>query len=150
MSQAVGTIDPRFYAYEIGKTNSVTAACQNLARHRPLADRRLAPEPPQQSMAQSEKCPMPARPRRPTSGCFWIEESAGLNDAAFAMEMVNPDWHDMPGTYHNIGCGFAFADGHSETHRWQFRAPKQLGVIDDPKDQTDWTSMASHTSARVN
>jgi len=25
---------------------------------------------------------------------------------------------DLPGMYHNRGCGFSFADGHSETHRW--------------------------------
>jgi prepilin-type N-terminal cleavage/methylation domain-containing protein/prepilin-type processing-associated H-X9-DG protein len=26
---------------------------------------------------------------------------------------------DMPGFYHNFGCGFSFADGHSEMHRWR-------------------------------
>jgi prepilin-type N-terminal cleavage/methylation domain-containing protein/prepilin-type processing-associated H-X9-DG protein len=26
---------------------------------------------------------------------------------------------DMPGFYHNFGCGFSFADGHSEMHRWK-------------------------------
>ncbi len=25
---------------------------------------------------------------------------------------------DLPGFYHNRGCGFSFADGHSEMHRW--------------------------------
>jgi prepilin-type processing-associated H-X9-DG protein len=25
---------------------------------------------------------------------------------------------DMPGFYHNRGCGFSFADGHSEMRRW--------------------------------
>jgi prepilin-type N-terminal cleavage/methylation domain-containing protein/prepilin-type processing-associated H-X9-DG protein len=25
---------------------------------------------------------------------------------------------DLPGMYHNRGCGFSFADGHSELHRW--------------------------------
>jgi prepilin-type processing-associated H-X9-DG protein len=25
---------------------------------------------------------------------------------------------DMPAFYHNSGCGFSFADGHSELHRW--------------------------------
>lgn len=25
---------------------------------------------------------------------------------------------DLPGCYHNLGCGFSFADGHSELHRW--------------------------------
>ena len=26
---------------------------------------------------------------------------------------------DMPGIYHNLACGFSFADGHSEIHRWR-------------------------------
>lgn len=26
---------------------------------------------------------------------------------------------DLPGMYHNLGCGFSFADGHSEVHRWK-------------------------------
>jgi prepilin-type processing-associated H-X9-DG protein len=26
---------------------------------------------------------------------------------------------DLPGFYHNNGCGFSFADGHSETRRWR-------------------------------
>jgi prepilin-type N-terminal cleavage/methylation domain-containing protein/prepilin-type processing-associated H-X9-DG protein len=26
---------------------------------------------------------------------------------------------DMPGSYHANGCGFSFADGHSELHRWR-------------------------------
>ena len=34
---------------------------------------------------------------------------------------LNPSawtWGDMPGAYHNHGCGFSFADGHSELKRW--------------------------------
>ena len=26
---------------------------------------------------------------------------------------------DMPGIYHDLGCGFSFADGHSELHHWR-------------------------------
>ena len=25
---------------------------------------------------------------------------------------------DFPASYHNRACGFAFADGHSEIHKW--------------------------------
>jgi len=84
---------------------------------------------------------------------LWVfvdEDPNGLNDAAFAVDMVNENWRDAPGTYHNIGCGFAFADGHSETHHWDFSAPKQLGGIDDPKDEDDWNWLTAHTSAKVN
>ena len=42
-----------------------------------------------------------------------------INDAAFAVTMTTPtEIIDWPGVYHNFSCGFAFADGHSEIHRW--------------------------------
>jgi prepilin-type processing-associated H-X9-DG protein len=28
-------------------------------------------------------------------------------------------WQDGPSTLHNGGCGFTFADGHSEIHKWK-------------------------------
>src|SRR5206468_4292331 len=34
----------------------------------------------------------------------------------------NPDLFklsDLPGYYHHMACGFSFADGHSEIHRWR-------------------------------
>jgi prepilin-type processing-associated H-X9-DG protein len=31
---------------------------------------------------------------------------------------------DVPATYHNGACGFAFADGHSEIHKWVDQAMK--------------------------
>jgi prepilin-type processing-associated H-X9-DG protein len=34
---------------------------------------------------------------------------------------------DLPGNYHNLGCGFSFADGHSEMKRWQ-AAPATIPV----------------------
>lgn len=38
---------------------------------------------------------------------------------------------DLPGFYHNVGCGFSFADGHSEMHRWRDpRTTPPLGPID--------------------
>jgi prepilin-type N-terminal cleavage/methylation domain-containing protein len=30
------------------------------------------------------------------------------------------EWNeDLPASYHNLACGFSFADGHSEIHRWR-------------------------------
>jgi len=38
---------------------------------------------------------------------------------------------DLPGFYHNLACGFSFADGHSELHRWRDgRTTPPLGPID--------------------
>ncbi|MEO8428779.1 MAG: type II secretion system protein [Verrucomicrobiota bacterium] len=58
----------------------------------------------------------------PGPASTWVlldEESASLNDAGFAVGMATAEWIDWPGTYHNFACGFAFADGHSEIHKWK-------------------------------
>jgi prepilin-type N-terminal cleavage/methylation domain-containing protein/prepilin-type processing-associated H-X9-DG protein len=46
---------------------------------------------------------------------------------------TNPDptttaWDDLPGTYHDGGCGVAFADGHSEVHKFKSRVCTILPV----------------------
>ncbi len=48
-----------------------------------------------------------------------------INDGFFVTQMdgyPNPQTTyivDYPGFYHNNACGFAFADGHSEIHKWK-------------------------------
>jgi prepilin-type processing-associated H-X9-DG protein len=39
---------------------------------------------------------------------------------------------DMPGTYHDLACGFSFADGHAEMKRW--RDPRTIPPIVDGGD----------------
>jgi prepilin-type processing-associated H-X9-DG protein len=85
---------------------------------------------------------------------LWVlvdEDASGLNDAAFAFGMESPAWFDFPGSYHDAGCGFAFADGHSETHRWQAKvtAYEQAQRITDPGGINDWLWMRQRTSAHV-
>ena len=49
---------------------------------------------------------------------FLDEHPDSINDAGF----FNPhiwSWVDVPATYHNGAAGFAFADGHSEVHKWK-------------------------------
>jgi prepilin-type processing-associated H-X9-DG protein len=78
---------------------------------------------------------------------LWVlldENPAGLNDAAFAFQMVAPSWLDAPSSYHNGACGIAFADGHSEIHRW-LDAP-QPGA---QANVADWTWMAQRTSVQM-
>ena len=55
------------------------------------------------------------------SGLFVLldEDYRSINDAGFAVTMVANEFKDAPGSYHNLACGFAFADGHSEIHRWR-------------------------------
>jgi prepilin-type N-terminal cleavage/methylation domain-containing protein len=145
MSQAVGTIDPGFaatYSSHSGVPNQpVTGPWLTGVWHQNLHN-----NPWRTFGKMSDAGP-------PSPANLWVfvdEDASGLNDAAFAMEMGSPVWQDLPGTYHNMGCGFAFADGHSETHRWQYHSEKVKGVIVDPPDEADWNWMAAHTSARVN
>lgn len=142
MSQSVGTIDPGFasdYSSHSGSPKqAVTGPWLTGTWHQNLHNN------PWRTFGRNSD----AGPPGPSSLWVFVDENAsGLNDAAFAMEMVNPNWLDVPGTYHNTGCGFAFADGHSETHRWLYRGVKQKGDITDLKDEADWEWMAAHTSA---
>jgi prepilin-type N-terminal cleavage/methylation domain-containing protein/prepilin-type processing-associated H-X9-DG protein len=57
----------------------------------------------------------------------WVlvdEHPDSINDPAFAVQMAKPDAKtaqiiDVPASYHNGACGFSFADGHSEIHKWR-------------------------------
>jgi len=82
-----------------------------------------------------------------------------INDGSFAVQMPSSPaatvWVDIPAKAHNNACGFSFADGHSEIHKWL-----QPGNIDNvdyttkAKDPTahlydpDITWVARHTSLR--
>jgi prepilin-type processing-associated H-X9-DG protein len=59
---------------------------------------------------------------KPGPANLWVfidEHPDSINDAAFAVAMgAGGGWIDYPATYHNGACGLAFADGHSEVHRW--------------------------------
>jgi prepilin-type N-terminal cleavage/methylation domain-containing protein/prepilin-type processing-associated H-X9-DG protein len=63
---------------------------------------------------------------RPSATWVFVDEHPGsINDSAFANQMTGADTAgggriiDMPASYHNGACGFSFADGHSEIHRWR-------------------------------
>jgi len=52
------------------------------------------------------------------SWVYMDEHPDSINDAgAFAPDSAR-NIPDAPSTYHNGACGFAFADGHSEIHKW--------------------------------
>jgi prepilin-type N-terminal cleavage/methylation domain-containing protein/prepilin-type processing-associated H-X9-DG protein len=142
MNQAVGTIDP---GYDADPPN-----------HSGVPD--LSVNGPWLNNQQTHKRNSPwftygkiSDNRAPGPAMLWVlvdEDARGLNDAAFAFGMESPKWFDAPGTYHNAGCGFAFADGHSETHRWLYHGEKLAGAdIVDPLDQQDWNWMQQRTSA---
>jgi prepilin-type N-terminal cleavage/methylation domain-containing protein/prepilin-type processing-associated H-X9-DG protein len=85
--------------------------------------------------------------RIPTKTWVLIDEHPdSINDAAFAVQMAVPSMPltmgdvriiDFPASYHNGACGFSFADGHSEIHKWhgtRIRPPVtgQVMQLNDP------------------
>lgn len=48
---------------------------------------------------------------------FQEEQADGINDAYFWMDDVG--WVDIPGSYHNGGGAFSYADGHCAVHIWR-------------------------------
>ena len=148
MNQAVGNIDP---GYETtGPGDSAThSGIPNLSVNGPWLnnEHNHARNSPWHTFGKSSDN------RTPGPSMLWVlldEDARGLNDAAFAFGMAAPAWFDMPGTYHNYGCGFAFADGHSETHQWRYKSPKQGNgsSITDAMDLLDWQWMWARTSAQ--
>jgi prepilin-type N-terminal cleavage/methylation domain-containing protein len=100
--------------------------------------------------------------RDPGPSKLWVfldESTVGLNDGGFGFSMVAPAvWVDFPGYYHNYGCGFAFADGHSEIHRWlspttrilpgtSGRPPATAEPPASPNGSRDWQWVRDRTSS---
>jgi len=89
---------------------------------------------------------------RPSPAHLWVlidEDAYSLNDAGFAMTLVANEFKDGPGTYHGFACGIAFADGHSEIHRWRDPRTRWLGyahTYNPPNPDVVW--MQERTSAR--
>jgi prepilin-type processing-associated H-X9-DG protein len=55
----------------------------------------------------------------------WVtldEQADSINDGFFIVGYPTPTgnaWGDIPASYHNGACGFSFADGHAEVHKWK-------------------------------
>jgi prepilin-type N-terminal cleavage/methylation domain-containing protein/prepilin-type processing-associated H-X9-DG protein len=56
------------------------------------------------------------------------EHPDSINDG-YLLNNADPNglqyWGDLPASYHGGACGFSFADGHSEIHKWRSRATIQ-------------------------
>jgi prepilin-type N-terminal cleavage/methylation domain-containing protein len=62
----------------------------------------------------------------PGAANLWVmvdEHPDSINDGSFAVDMPTAppatQWIDYPNKAHCGGCGFTFADGHSEIHKWK-------------------------------
>jgi len=52
---------------------------------------------------------------------YWVtidEHPDSINDSFFIVSRTATQWGDLPASYHNRACGFSFADGHAEIHKW--------------------------------
>jgi prepilin-type N-terminal cleavage/methylation domain-containing protein/prepilin-type processing-associated H-X9-DG protein len=60
-----------------------------------------------------------ARPGPSSTWLFVDEHPDSINDGWLIPDVTDPSrFVDLPASYHNGACGFAFVDGHSEIHKW--------------------------------
>jgi prepilin-type processing-associated H-X9-DG protein len=104
----------------------------------------------------------------PSPSDLWVfidEHPNSIQDAAFAFQMpLNPIstvFIDVPSKAHNNACGFSFADGHAEIHKWlkpgaikpvvwaADTAPFIGGAANSVPNDPDVLWMARRTSAPV-
>jgi prepilin-type N-terminal cleavage/methylation domain-containing protein/prepilin-type processing-associated H-X9-DG protein len=57
---------------------------------------------------------------------------------------VSPAWNDLPGTYHDGAGGFAFADGHSEVHKFTSKTCTMLPVT--YQSHPSWPAFSTDSS----
>jgi prepilin-type processing-associated H-X9-DG protein len=56
---------------------------------------------------------------QPTSTFVTLDEHPdSINEGFFIVSISGTQWGDLPASYHDGACGFSFADGHSEMHKW--------------------------------
>ncbi len=78
----------------------------------------------------------------PVPAEIWVsvdEHPDSINDSRFFAPQT-ASWVDLPANYHDGGAGVAFADGHSELHRWQasvLKVPVKFTFLAPPVTASD-------------
>jgi prepilin-type N-terminal cleavage/methylation domain-containing protein/prepilin-type processing-associated H-X9-DG protein len=65
---------------------------------------------------------------------LWVfvdEHPDSINDGSFFNAQGSREWIDLPANYHNNACGFSFADGHSEVHKWKGSVTRRPILLND-------------------
>jgi len=93
----------------------------------------------------------------PAPANLWVfldEHADSINDGFFVFSMTRPGFDDCPAAYHDGACGFNFADGHAEIHKWQqlqyWPAVSETNMVNgngEPAIGRDVQWMQQHTSA---
>jgi len=88
---------------------------------------------------------------------FLDEKPISINDEYFEVRMaqatpVSITMNDWPSQVHDRACGFGFADGHSEIHKWKgpsMSSPTTVGAVSYTKPSADFNDaywLTSHTT----
>jgi len=95
-----------------------------------------------------------------SSGTFvFLDEQADtINDGFFVNRLDLYNWGNLPGSYHNGGGNFSFADGHVESHRWRVpstirpvqRARLNNTLVASPPTDFDWIKLRSSVKRASN
>jgi prepilin-type N-terminal cleavage/methylation domain-containing protein len=86
----------------------------------------------------------------------WVvvdEHPDSINDGSFyfnaGYEPSMYEWRDFPASHHDGACGFSFADGHAEMHRWLETARKFGFSTIQPVTFTDWPFAITGSSSTM-
>jgi hypothetical protein len=85
---------------------------------------------------------------------FCDEHPASINDGIFVQNLGSAQYIDLPASYLEGGCGFSFADGHGEIHKWRGRfvlfpvVANQVPSFPIPTSPADpdWIWLRDHSS----
>jgi len=76
---------------------------------------------------------------------IWVEENDSRGDNfgswAFFYSAAAPVWGDNLANFHGTGSSFAFADGHSENHRWML--PSTISMANSTTYKWPWPTSPS-------
>ena len=102
-------------------------------------------------------CPVPV-----DAWIFGNEAMYTLNDGYLQLSLDTAAFPDCPAGFLGISCGFCFADGHVESHKWQTQAllapnvPYTYGVIGIypavpfGANNADWLWLRNHSACKPN
>ncbi len=86
---------------------------------------------------------------------FLDEHPDSIDDGYFVNRAYEPEWIDLPASYHNRAAQFSYVDGHCAPHRWSVPStypspqPDAAGLPIDlsTSDQSDFNWVIKHMSA---
>jgi len=88
------------------------------------------------------------RPSPSMAFVFLDEHPESIDDGYFLVFVDRKAlWGNMPANYHNGACGFSFADGHAETHKWRDPDTLAAHIVANPHGPIDVPWIQVRTSA---